>query len=231
MTAISAQRASETPSIADRTVLLRGSPATYANRAYLRDLGLRWDPTRHQWHGTTTSESVVEMRTRLGLEVRCFGTLEPPRGPSPPKPPAPIHIALVRDASLDPNATPRPHDGSRTHAEARIVYRDDAPPAPRFSEWEITSGLPDDSREQDQRAETRRLRELRAQVKLARATVATTPGLADILLHDWQKAARFYARFGVTEATFRHGLLGLQCRFAARALKTTALGDSSQSSR
>ncbi len=34
----------------------------------------------------------------------------------------------------------------------------------------------------------------------------TTPGLAGVLEHDWQKAAMFYARFGATESMFRRGV-------------------------
>jgi hypothetical protein len=43
-------------------------------------------------------------------------------------------------------------------------------------------------------------------VKLARAVVSRTPGLSETLAADWQKAARFYARFEITEAQFRHGV-------------------------
>jgi hypothetical protein len=57
----------------------------------------------------------------------------------------------------------------RTRAEARVAYRDRdedaeeiAAPTGRFILLEITSGLPDDSREADERAEERRLREFRA---------------------------------------------------------------------
>jgi hypothetical protein len=35
--------------------------------------------------------------------------------------------------------------------------------------------------------------------------VAKTPGLAEILANDWKKAARFYARFGITERLLVHG--------------------------
>ncbi len=70
----------------------------------------------------------------------------------------------------------------------------------------ITSGLPDASREADERGEERRLRDLRSRVKAARAVVATTPGLAEVLASDWRKAARFYARFEITEDTFRRGV-------------------------
>jgi hypothetical protein len=79
-------------------------------------------------------------------------------------------------------------------------------PTRRFSLLEITSGLPDDSREADEKQAERRLREIRARVKLARAVVSRTPGLAAILATDWRKAARFYARFGIAEAMFRHGV-------------------------
>jgi hypothetical protein len=207
MTATSASNANlfEIAAIADRTVLLPGSPATYANRAYLRALGLRWDPERHQWHGTTTEERVRVLRAKLGLEVRCFGTLEPPRGPSPPRPTLPSLIAAGALASIH-DSPPRPRDGSRTHAEARTVYREDEPASSRFSEWDITSGLLDDSREADERQEALRLRELRARVKTTRSVVSSTPGLADALRGDWQKAARFYARFGITEQVFRYGV-------------------------
>ncbi len=81
-----------------------------------------------------------------------------------------------------------------------------ATPTRRFSLLEITSGLPDDSREADERAAERRVRDLRGRVKAARAVVATTPGLAETLARDWQKAARFYARFGISETQFRHGV-------------------------
>ncbi len=71
--------------------------------------------------------------------------------------------------------------------------------------FEITSGLPDDSREEDERAQERRLRELRARVKAARAVVASTSGLAETLARDWRKAAWFYAGFAITERMFRCG--------------------------
>ncbi len=81
-----------------------------------------------------------------------------------------------------------------------------ATPTRQFSLLEITSGLPDDSREVDERAAERRLRDLRGRVKAARAVVSRTPGLAETLARDWQKAARFYARFGITEEMPLHGV-------------------------
>jgi hypothetical protein len=104
------------------------------------------------------------------------------------------------------------HDGSRTHLEARIAFpvvgdeEDEfVTPTRRFSLHEITSGLPDDSRDADERAEARRLRYLRGQVKSARRLASATPGLRGVLQADWRRAAWFYARFGVTEAEFRLG--------------------------
>jgi hypothetical protein len=219
MTAMSAPRASETPSIATsprdvvaslRTVQVPASPATYANRAALRAIGLRWDPEGHQWHGTTTADRVRELRERLGLEVRVYGTLEPPRRLRPPRPPAAVAPGSPAVAS-DP--VRRARDGSRTHFESRIVFpgsTEDADeitgPTRRFTLLEITSGIPDDSREADERAAARRLRELRARVKAARAVGAAPPGLAETLASDWRKATRFHARFGITEAQFRSGV-------------------------
>jgi hypothetical protein len=82
-------------------------------------------------------------------------------------------------------------------------------PCRRFTVHEITSGLPDDSREADERAAERRLRDLRARVKAERAVVANTPGLAEMLQSDWQKAAIFFFRFGMTEGQFRNGVPAL----------------------
>ena len=106
----------------------------------------------------------------------------------------------------------RVHDGSRTRAERRIAFQsleesDEIPTLTRrFGLPEITSGLPDDSRVADQQESERRIRDLRGRVKAARAVVSRTPGLAETLAGDWRKAASFYARFGVTEATFRRGV-------------------------
>jgi hypothetical protein len=216
MTAMSAPRASETPSIATsprdvaaslRTVQVPASPATYANRAALQAIGLRWDPEGHQWHGTTTADRV---RERLGLEVRVFGTLEHPRGPKPPRPP--VRVA-PRGTAEDPDPVRRVRDGSRTHLESRIAFPGSdeegdeiATSTRQFRLLEITSGLPDDSREADERAAARRLRELRARVKAARAVVSTTPGLTEALARRGQKAAVFLARFEITYEQLRWGV-------------------------
>lgn len=66
----------------------------------------------------------------------------------------------------------------------------------------------DDSREAEDREAERRLRELRGRVERARAVIGSNPGLAETLEVDWQKAARFHARFGTTEELVRHGVAG-----------------------
>jgi hypothetical protein len=81
-----------------------------------------------------------------------------------------------------------------------------ATPARQFSLLEITSGLPDDSREAEEREEERRLRDLRGRVKAARAAISATPGAEEVLRRDWSRATHFYARYGITEAQFRRGV-------------------------
>ncbi len=211
MTAMSAQRASDANPFSERTVLLPGSPATYEHRGVLRDLGLRWDPENHRWHGSLAPAAIRELREKHGIMVRCFGSLDPPQGPEPPPPVAPPRP--VRSVSTRVQLSPPIRDSSRTHAEARVVYREAdedaeeiATPTRRFSLLDITSGLPDDSREAEEREAERRLRDLRGRVKAARAVMAGTPGLAGALQTDWQRAARLYARFGITEELVRHGV-------------------------
>jgi len=134
--------------------------------------------------------------------------------------PFPEHLPAIRRPDANP-ATPRPvrrfpsprfGDYSRTRFESRVAFGgldEDAgeveAPTRRFSVLETTSGLPDDSRETDEKQAERHLRDIRARVKAARAVVSATPGLAEVLQRDWQKAAHFYARFAISEGQFRDG--------------------------
>ena len=47
-------------------------------------------------------------------------------------------------------------------------------------------------------------------MKAARALVSRMPGLADALMKDWQRAAAFYARFGISEVQFYRGAADLE---------------------
>jgi hypothetical protein len=192
---------------ANAHVRVPGSARTYEVRDVLRGMGLRWDPVAHAWYGTLPVDQGSRLVRELGLRPQIVPTIEafasqaspvaaqgPPAGPRAPIPPR------------------VPRDGSRTRAEARVAFPDagqdeeDGVDSGGFSLLEITSGLPDDSREADERAAARKLRDVRTRVKAARALLGTTPGLADTLHADWMKAAAFYARFGISEAQFRHGV-------------------------
>ena len=141
-----------------------------------------------------------------------FPDLPAIRSPDAGSEPARRHLQATR---LFPR--PRFGDYSRTRFESRVAFGgpDDtegegveeiATPTRQFSLLEITRGLPDDSREADERAAERRLRDLRGRVKAARAAISATPGGEAMLRQNWAKAAHFYARFGVTEGQLRTGV-------------------------
>jgi hypothetical protein len=214
MTAMSAPRASESADVVNpfpelAHVRIQGSDRTYEVRDVLRGMGLRWNLLSRAWHGVI---SVAQNRL-LGLQYSLDPQIVPPiEAFSSSTTPGPLeaHQGAIHASRMA--ARPRTHhDGSRTRAEARVALPDadqegDAIDPRRFSLLEITSGLPDDSREADERITEGRLREVRARVKAARTVVATTPGLAETLAGDWIKAAWFFARFGVTESMFRRGV-------------------------
>ncbi len=133
--------------------------------------------------------------------IRGHDTTSPPARPSGPTPPR--------------FPSPRFGDYSRTRFESRVAFggpdensEDEiiAAPTRQFSLLEITGGLPDDSREADERAADRRLGDLRGRVKAARAAISASPGAEETLRLDRVKAARFYARFLITESQFRCGV-------------------------
>jgi hypothetical protein len=215
MTAMSARSASEPAAAAElasrRHVRVPGTARTYEVRDQLRGLGLRWDPATHVWHGMIRAgeEVVLERELRVRAQVvhpiEAFATEASPAPPVGPKPQEP------RSHKTGEHRGPA-RDGSRTRAEARTAYREDSdedperPVHPRFSVWDVTSGLADDSREAEERAAERRLRDLRGRVKAARAALSTNPGAQEALRADWRREAAFYARFGITQAQFRHGV-------------------------
>ena len=215
MTAMSAQRASVDsanpfPPTATAHIRIPGSARTYEVRDVLRGMGLRWDPVSHAWHGSLPAEKGALLGKQLGLKPQVVPTIEA-FAPEPRSEP----VAASPRPPTRPLVLPRPHDFSRTRAEARLVYREEddeaeeiATPTRQFTIWDVTSGLPDDSREEDERATQRRLRELRGRVKAARTAVSTTPGSEEVLRRDWKKAMLFYRSFGVTEALFRYGVRG-----------------------
>jgi hypothetical protein len=210
MTAMSAPRAfgnaAATVSSEFAHIRVPGSARTYEVRDALRGMGLRWDPVSHAWHGTLPVDQGSRLTHELGLRPQIVPTIEA------------FTSQAVPVATQRPPAGPRgpvrpriPHDSTRTRVEARVAFPDaeqeeDGVDSRRFSLLEITSGLPDDSREADERAAARNLWDVRARVKAARAAISAVPGAEGVLRRDWVRAARFYARFGITESQFRHGI-------------------------
>jgi hypothetical protein len=188
-------------------VRVPGSARTYEVRDVLRGMGLRWDPVSHAWHGTLPVDEGARLARELGLRPQIVPRIEAFASRA-----APVTAQRPPAGPRGPVRPRVPHDGSRTRAEARVAFpetdpdKEDGVDSRRFSLMEITSGLPEDSLEADERAEARTLRDVRARVKAARELVATTPGLAETLARDWRKGAWFYSRFGITEGQFRQGV-------------------------
>ena len=218
MQAMPAPRATGTPSspnsaspIAAATpkavrVRIAGSDRTYEVRDVLRGMGMRWDRLSHAWHGTLPLARRIEVERDLGLPVQLVRALDS-------FPSAGVSDSPVSSPAAAPERTPprRFRDGSRSRLESRLALPsgedDDSPEAPlgRFTLADVTSGLPDDSREADERAAARHVGDLRGRVKAARTAAARSLGVAAPLLRDPSRLILFCARFGITSGQFLHG--------------------------
>ena len=226
MTAMSALRATPEPvpptspsALAPASgvqVVIPGTDRTYENREVLRGMGLRWDPPTHAWHGTLSVRERELLRERFHVAVRPVVPLEAFPAPTPAVPDLPTRPhGPSLGVGTPPACRPPTRDYSRTRAESRIAIRDtadeladpwEAIQGGRFSLLDITSGLPDDSRDSDERAGARHLADLRGRVKAARAVVSQNPEMAKAIQRDWRKASWFYASWGITEEQFRKGV-------------------------
>lgn len=199
-------RTSATPGAGHVRVRIAGSPRTFEVREVLRGMGLRWDPLSHAWHGSVPPAGRIQIVRDLGLPVQVVRPLDEfPTAPEPPARPA--------QRGGDQIGLRRVRDGARTRVEARVAFPDHDEPdeslaGSRFSAWDVTSGLPDDSREADERAAERQLRDLRGRVKVARTVVAREPRLKELLTRDDPNGARFCAQFGITSELLRSGAPG-----------------------
>lgn len=98
--------------------------------------------------------------------------------------------------------------------EARLALRDEEPDyedgrgveGSRFTVWDVTSGLPDDSREADDRRAERALRDLRARVKAARGEASRYESSEESPARDPGRLLAFCARWGITREQFREGV-------------------------
>jgi hypothetical protein len=171
MTAMSAQRASvdsANPFPTAAPVRIPGSDRTYEVRDVLRGMGLRWDPVSHAWHGTLPLDQGSRLAREYGLKPQVVPTIEAFTTPTTPTP-----SGQATRPPTGPRTAGRPSVGdyARTRFESQVPFRgpdkyaeEIATATWRFSLLEITSALPDDSREADDRAAARRLRGAGARV-------------------------------------------------------------------
>lgn len=110
------------------------------------------------------------------------------------------HLAGVREA----RPAPRRRDGSRTRSDARLAYRtplvggEDGVDDRRFSVLDVTSGLPDDSRDEDQHARAIVERQRQGRVRAAQEVLKANPAARELVMRDQTKQRLFCARFGIT---------------------------------
>jgi hypothetical protein len=95
------------------------SPANCVDRAALRATGLRWDPSWHRWHGTSTADWVRDLRERLGLEVRdrCLGAVPRP-GPAE----APVAPCSLVGGAHEGAETAPSHEVGRTSTSGWLDF-------------------------------------------------------------------------------------------------------------
>ena len=106
-------------------------------------------------------------------------------------------------AGLPTPRTPR-RDASRTRSEACLAFRtplvggEDATGDRRFTMLDVTSGLPDDSRDEDQHARALLERQRQGRVRAAQEALKAHPEARDLVMRDQTKQRLFCARFGIT---------------------------------
>ena len=226
MPAMSAESATNAePAPAEHThVLLMGTPETYRVRRWLTKIGMTWIPEDQGWEGNITSGQIWFLTEKLHIPVTLWpqelakrqpapeGATCPPVAPSGPRGPARHPHDGFWTSPGDSSAPRSCGPGTRTHVEASLAFGhgfdddEDGFDSRRFSVLDVTSGLPEDAREEDEHQAGAQLRDLRGRVKAARAAISANPGAEEVLARDWVKEARFYVRFGITQAQFRHGV-------------------------
>ncbi len=178
-------------------VSVGAGPASYDHRSELKALHLRWDPTAREWSGVVLGSDIPSLEN-LGLMVSVrSGSVAPPSLPKGPS--APGREPVPREARGG-SAPRRPHDHARTSVEAYLPKgeRESLGRLSRFTLLDITSGLADDSREDDERVRAKAEREREGRVRAARAVIQAHPGLETVLARDQTKLTLFCAVHHVT---------------------------------
>ncbi len=158
-------------------VSVGAGPASYDHRSELKALHLRWDPAAREWSGIVLGEDIATLEgLGLAVEVRQRRQPREPKGSAPaPK-----------------------RDHAKASVEAYGARSVQGRESVRFSLLDVTAGLPDDSREDDQRVRAQAQRERQGRVRVARAVIQAHPGLETVLARDQTKLTLFCAVHHVT---------------------------------
>ena len=169
---------------------------TYAYREKLKALHLRWSPLEREWTGVVLGPDISTLR-ELGLAVEVRD------GPAPggssrggaPVPPAPLRS---RRALREPSGLARKRDQAKASVEAYAARGVQGRESARLSLLDVTAGLPDDSRDMDERVRARAEREREGRVAAALAALEANPVARAQVYQDQTRCARFCAQFSVS---------------------------------
>ena len=187
------------------TVVLEGSPQTYDVRNVLRALGLRWDRAAHHWHGSLRVPERARLEAEFHLPIQLVEVLPPVSSATPTVEDPQGPVGAIRWAHAN-CAEKRPWNGSRTGQMAIMgpkggslgIEEEDGVDGRRFSILEVTSGLPDDSRDSDEHFRALIQRQRQGRVAAAQAVLGAHPEARELVMRDQTKQRLFCARFGIT---------------------------------
>lgn len=168
-----------TPRVGWWLISVGAGPASYEHRAELKSLHLRWDPAAREWSGIILGEDIATLEG-LGLAVEVRQRREPrePEGSAPaPK-----------------------RDYAKASVEAYGARGVQGRESAQYSLLEVTAGLPDDSREGDERARAKVEAEREGRVAAAMAALEAHLVARAQVFHDQTRCAMFCARYGVSPA-------------------------------
>ena len=169
---------------------------TYAYREELKALRLRWSPLEREWTGVVLGPIISTLR-ELGLAVEVRD------GPAPggstrggaPVPPEPLPS---RRALREPSGPTLKRDHAKASVEAYAARGAQGRENARLSLLDVTAGLPDDSRDMDERVRAQAEREREGRVAAALAALEAHPEARAQVYQDQTRCARFCARFSVS---------------------------------